>query len=126
MGFRYNGNVVMKDDLRVQNPLGFQVTDYRVDNDYAAIPAPPTSAIQQTPAATTGQQVVPGQAPAQQVPGQPMTQPAAPGSNGAMPMQQAPAAAPGTAPVYPGAQPVAAPPLPNAAPQNNGNGANVR
>ncbi|WIH03653.1 type IV secretion system protein [Xanthomonas translucens pv. graminis] len=126
MGFRYNGNVVMKDDLRVQNPLGFQVTDYRVDNDYAAIPAPPPSAIQQTPAATTGQQLVPGQAPAQQVPGQPMTQPAAPGSNGAMPLQQAPPAAPGTAPVYPGAQPVAAPPLPNAAPQNTGNGANVR
>ncbi len=126
MGFRYNGDLLMKEELRVQNPLGFQVTDYRVDNDYAAIPAPPPSAIQQTPAAAAGQPVVPGQIPVQQVPGQPMTQPVAPGANGAMPVQQAPAAAPGATPVYPGAQPAAAPPLPNAAPQNNGNGANVR
>jgi type IV secretion system protein VirB8 len=125
LGFRYNGDLIMKEDLRVQNPLGFQVTDYRVDNDYAAIPAPPPSAIQQAPAAATGQQAVPGQVPAQQVPGQPMAQPAA-GANGAMPMQQAPAAAPGATPVYPGTQPATAPPVPNVAPQNNGNGANVR
>jgi Type IV secretory pathway, component VirB8 len=122
LGFRYNADLVMKEDLRVENPLGFQVTDYRVDNDYAAMPAPPPSTPQQqAPAAAPVQQATPGQVPVQQVPGQPV----APGANGAMPMQQAPAA-PGSAPVYPGAQPVTAPPMPNAAPQNNGNGANVR
>ncbi|KLD73044.1 type IV secretion system protein [Xanthomonas hyacinthi] len=116
MGFRYNSDLVMKEDLRVENPLGFQVTDYRVDNDYAAIPAPPPQAIQ-APAAASSQPAA-GQLPA--------AQPIAPGANGAMPVQQVPAAAPVNAPVYPGMQPATAPPAPNAAPQNNGNGANVR
>lgn len=130
MGFRYKTDLVMKDDLRVQNPLGFQVTDYRVDNDYAAIPAPPPQAAA-APAATQPQ-LAPGQVPAQQVPGQPQTQqvpgqPTAPGAPGTVPaQQQVPVVNPAAAPVYPGAQPATATPVPNAAPQNNGNGANVR
>jgi len=51
--FEYKTNLEMDDQSRIQNPLGFWVTDYRVDNDYAS-PAPgevpgtaaPTSATQ--------------------------------------------------------------------------------
>ncbi|MBB4125312.1 type IV secretion system protein VirB8 [Xanthomonas translucens] len=135
MGFRYNGNLAMSDTLRVENPLGFQVTDYRVDTDYASIPAPPPAALQ-APAVQTApanqtmpagqQQLMPGQVPGQ-VPGQPMAQPGVPGVNGAVPaQQQAPVMNAAGVPVYPGAQPTQAAPVPNAAPQNNGNGANVR
>lgn len=38
MGFVYQDNLEMSDSLRVENPLGFRVTDYRVDNDYSALP----------------------------------------------------------------------------------------
>ncbi|MFC6838708.1 virB8 family protein [Xanthomonas theicola] len=126
MGFRYSANLMMKEELRVQNPLGFQVTDYRVDNDYAAIPAPPPQAFQ-APAAAAGQpQLAPGQAPAQPLPGPP-GQPVAPGTNGGLPpQQQIPPRTPVSAPAYPGMQPATAAPTPNVAPQNNGNGANVR
>ncbi|MBB5875788.1 MULTISPECIES: virB8 family protein [Xanthomonas] len=130
MGFRYNSNLAMEDELRVQNPLGFQVTDYRVDNDYSAMPVPPSSAVQtpaagavQQPAAAQQMPGAAGQVPVQQMPGQPM----APGAGGTMPVpQQEPMANPTSAPVYPGAQPATAPPAPNVAPQHNGNGANVR
>lgn len=37
--FVYKPNLVMDDQRRVENPLGFQVTSYRVDNDFA--PSPP-------------------------------------------------------------------------------------
>lgn len=33
----------MSDSLRVENPLGFRVTDYRVDNDYSSLPAAPAT-----------------------------------------------------------------------------------
>ena len=36
--FSYNGNLKMDEQNRILNPLGFQVTSYRVDNDYAASP----------------------------------------------------------------------------------------
>ncbi|PPU94544.1 virB8 family protein [Xanthomonas albilineans] len=117
LGFRYNNNLVMNEDLRVQNPLGFQVTDYRVDNDYSAMPVPPSPSFQSptvsalqshTAGSTAGQPSMPG------------------GSGGAPAQQQMPAANPGSAPVYPAAQPVPVPSAPNVAPQNNGNGANVR
>lgn len=35
MEFVYKTNLLMDDQSRVENPLGFQVTTYRVDNDYA-------------------------------------------------------------------------------------------
>jgi type IV secretion system protein VirB8 len=37
--FVYMPDLRMDDQYRIQNPLGFQVTDYRVDNDYES-PAP--------------------------------------------------------------------------------------
>ena len=36
--FVYKSNLKMDDSNRILNPLGFQVTGYRVDNDYAASP----------------------------------------------------------------------------------------
>jgi type IV secretion system protein VirB8 len=38
--FAYKPNLSMKEQDRIENPLGFQVTSYRVDNDYAT-PSPP-------------------------------------------------------------------------------------
>ena len=42
LGFTYKPNLSMDEKDRIENPLGFQVTSYRVDNDYA--PAPPIGA----------------------------------------------------------------------------------
>lgn len=36
--FAYKPNLEMADQYRIENPLGFQVTDYRVDNDFDATP----------------------------------------------------------------------------------------
>lgn len=36
--FTYKANLKMDEKQRIENPLGFQVTDYRVDNDYASAP----------------------------------------------------------------------------------------
>lgn len=38
MAFTYKANLRMDDQYRVENPLGFQVTEYRVDSDYASTP----------------------------------------------------------------------------------------
>lgn len=38
LGFTYKANLAMDEKYRVENPLGFQVTTYRVDNDYAEAP----------------------------------------------------------------------------------------
>lgn len=38
LGFAYNLALKMDEPDRLENPLGFQVTSYRVDNDYAALP----------------------------------------------------------------------------------------
>ena len=38
MEFIYKPNLKMDDQHRIENPLGFQVTSYRVDNDYASAP----------------------------------------------------------------------------------------
>lgn len=38
LAFTYTRNLKLDDADRVQNPLGFQVTSYRVDNDVAALP----------------------------------------------------------------------------------------
>jgi len=52
--FSYNPNLKMDEPNRVLNPLGFQVTSYRVDNDYAAAPPLegefPTQAVHPAPA----------------------------------------------------------------------------
>lgn len=36
--FTYKPNLKMDEKYRIENPLGFQVTNYRVDNDYATAP----------------------------------------------------------------------------------------
>ena len=36
--FSYNAHLKIDEPNRILNPLGFQVTSYRVDNDYAALP----------------------------------------------------------------------------------------
>jgi type IV secretion system protein VirB8 len=38
ISFIYKPNLRMDDQNRVENPLGFQVTGYRVDNDYGSLP----------------------------------------------------------------------------------------
>lgn len=38
LGFTYKPSLKMDEQDRIENPLGFQVTSYRVDNDYAAMP----------------------------------------------------------------------------------------
>jgi type IV secretion system protein VirB8 len=38
MAFTYNPDLKMQDSYRIDNPLGFTVTDYRVDNDYDSTP----------------------------------------------------------------------------------------
>jgi type IV secretion system protein VirB8 len=67
MAFTYKPNLRMDEQNRVENPLGFQVTSYRVDNDYGNAPPPevpvdaPAGAGQ---AAVPGQAAAPGQVPA--------------------------------------------------------------
>ncbi|ATD68411.1 MULTISPECIES: type IV secretion system protein [Luteimonas] len=38
--FTYNADLRLSDEDRLLNPLGFRVTNYRVDNDFAASPLP--------------------------------------------------------------------------------------
>ena len=38
MAFTYKANLKMDEQQRIENPLGFHVTDYRVDSDYASSP----------------------------------------------------------------------------------------
>ena len=43
IAFTYKQNLEMDDQSRVENPLGFWVTSYRVDDDYATAPPPEIS-----------------------------------------------------------------------------------
>jgi len=43
--FAYKANLQMDEQSRVANPLGFWVTDYRIDNDYASAPPPGIAAL---------------------------------------------------------------------------------
>lgn len=52
LGFTYNLALKMDEPDRLENPLGFQVTSYRVDNDYA--PLPPVESDAPIPAADPG------------------------------------------------------------------------
>lgn len=133
--YTYKSNLKMDDAARVLNPLGFQVSGYRVDNDYAPAPPPPpdypvgaTSNAGAAPAAApapapmvidpaTGQPV-PAPAPAAYPPGTVPPQP------GTAPQQQ-----PGVAP-QPGvpnpAYPAGAPAAPAPAPTGTANGVSTR
>jgi type IV secretion system protein VirB8 len=75
MEFVYNSNLAMTDAQRVDNPLGFRVTSYRVDNDASESPvvAPPSSILPPDAAAQFGLGQAPGQLlPGQTLPGQPL------------------------------------------------------
>lgn len=69
MTFAYSKNLRLDDSDRVQNPLGFQVTSYRVDNDAAALP-PAEFPMPEVPA------VAPASNPAAEVPFDPAAEPA--------------------------------------------------
>lgn len=43
IAFTYKQNLEMDDQSRIENPLGFWVTSYRVDDDYATAPPPEVS-----------------------------------------------------------------------------------
>lgn len=67
MAFTYKDNLRMPESLRVENPLGFQVSDYRVDNDYSSLPAaPPTAATVSQVPGQGEMAMTPGSAPAEQ------------------------------------------------------------
>lgn len=66
--FKYNPNLKMDEEDRIENPLGFQVTDYRVDTDYAS-PPPTEVPINSLPRVMQPyNNMQPGSAPFDQVP----------------------------------------------------------
>lgn len=131
MGFVYQDNLEMSDSLRVENPLGFRVTDYRVDNDYSSLPAAPAGGALINPQPQSAAQQVgtgmidPGAANASGAVQQgdvPLQQGALP--QGGMPQQQMQPAFPDQ--VQPAAQPAAQPAIQPQGMQNNVNGASGR
>ncbi|WP_039815179.1 virB8 family protein [Xanthomonas arboricola] len=127
MGFVYQDNLEMSDSLRVENPLGFRVTDYRVDNDYSSLPAAPAGGAMINPQPQSAAQQVgtgmidPGAANASgavQQGGVPLQQGALP--QGGVPQQQ-------VQPAFPDQmQPAAQPAIQPQGMQNNVNGASGR
>jgi len=88
MAFAYNDDLKMDEQDRLQNPLGFQVTEYRVDNDYdKAVPTIGTPAAS-APAAVAPlpSGVSPGTAATQSAPAIGTEAPAA-SANGAAPAE---------------------------------------
>ncbi|WP_181142376.1 virB8 family protein [Xanthomonas arboricola] len=131
MGFVYQDNLEMSDSLRVENPLGFRVTDYRVDNDYSSLPAAPAGGAVINPQPQSAAQQVgtgmidPGAANASgavQQGGVPLQQGALP--QGGVPQQQVQPAFPDQ--MQPAAQPAAQPAIQPQGMQNNVNGASGR
>ncbi|MFK3649748.1 virB8 family protein [Lysobacter enzymogenes] len=146
--YTYKSNLKMDDANRVLNPLGFQVSNYRVDNDFAPAPPPPAdypvggSGGAAAPAPSidplTGQPIPGGvQAPAaayppgtvppqpgvpQQVPGAPQQPGAAPAAYPPGTVPQQPGVAPAPNPAYPAGAPAA----PAPAPTGTANGVSTR
>ncbi len=92
--YTYKSNLAMDEPVRIINPLGFQVVEYRVDNDFAA--PPQTFEVQAQPG--QGMPANMQQYPGQQMPGQPMqgqfqgqAMPGQPMPGQGMPGQQMPA-----------------------------------
>jgi type IV secretion system protein VirB8 len=116
--FAYKPNLKMDDQYRVENPLGFQVTTYRVDNDYAE--APPAEVPATAPDASAQPSAT---APADATP---LASPGIPATPGA-PVAPGAQIAPGTVPASPIPEaPVATAPAPAAVPQNAANGGRRR
>jgi len=75
ISFTYKTNLRMDEQYRIENPLGFQVTEYRVDSDYATsppeeVPAPgneatatPSGYSAPAPSTSTGEALQPGMLP---------------------------------------------------------------
>jgi type IV secretion system protein VirB8 len=107
LAFTYKANLKMSENDRIENPLGFQVTAYRVDSDYASMPPSETEAVLQP-------------APQAQVGGEPEMSPPSP--EGMQPQPDAamfnnPDAALPAAPASPGATPAAVQPAAPVVPQ---------
>lgn len=99
MEFTYNSNLRLEERDRIENPLGFQVTSYRVESDFAPLP---TLGVETDQASFESQPPTPAQgAPAQQIPAQQI--PA-----GGTPIPSAVPTVPGA--VAPGSVPAAVPP----------------
>lgn len=62
--FTYNKNLRMDEKHRIENPLGFHVTSYRVDNDFASTPPPAVPAPTQGMSTPTAMTAVPQGVPA--------------------------------------------------------------
>ncbi len=62
--FLYKANLSMDEKDRIENPLGFQVTSYRVDNDYAAAPSIDVATNAPTPSLTPPAVMAPSAPPA--------------------------------------------------------------
>lgn len=107
--FSYKSNLKMDEKDRIENPLGFQVTSYRVDNDYAASP-PVQTVFPQVPVPATQETAVSDA----ELPG------SAPPSGTLLPETDGAAPAP-AAPLEGTTTPVTAP-----APANSANGASNR
>jgi type IV secretion system protein VirB8 len=131
LSFVYKPNLKMDDQNRVENPLGFQVTAYRVDNDYdtpppaevqgadTTAPSAPTAPAGENQAAANGAQAA-GTDPTSGVAPTAMPQPPIP-AEGVVPPPPA-YAAPTGAPVNAPVAPQAAAPVP----QNAANGGRRR
>ncbi|WP_158879950.1 type IV secretion system protein [Rhodanobacter sp. L36] len=105
--FTYMPDLRMDDQYRIENPLGFQVTDYRVDNDYES------SAVAEVLGSPTPSQVQPAAATS-----------TTPNANAALPL----ATQPGAYPALPPTQATAPTPQGTAVPTSNNaeNGAGRR
>ena len=84
--FSYNPNLKMEDDDRVLNPLGFQVTSYRADNDFSEGP-PAEYQRAAAPVAQPAETLMPGVVPP--IPAYPGTE--LPSGDSATPNSQVPA-----------------------------------
>lgn len=71
MEFNYNPNLKMSDEGRVLNPLGFQVTSYRADNDFSEAPRAEYREQPAAPVAQPAETLLPGEVPP--IPGYPGT-----------------------------------------------------
>ncbi|MGY3231860.1 type IV secretion system protein VirB8 [Luteibacter sp. HA06] len=119
--FVYKPNLKMDDQYRVENPLGFQVTTYRVDNDYAEAPHAEVPASADASSQPSAQPAAPAAAAPTAAPGA--------GALPAAPITQGTTLAPGAVPASPIPEsPVATAPAaaPVAAPQNAANGGRRR
>lgn len=54
LAFTYKTNLDMDDQSRIENPLGFWVTDYRVDDDYSSSPPVEVQGAASNPATSQG------------------------------------------------------------------------